>query len=108
MITLTENAIRKIEEFRASEPALLGKYFRLSLKPAGCSGYEYDLAFDEKKTDDIELAPNGIAVVLDPQSAKYLKSSTVDYKDELTGAGFKIANPNVKSTCGCGESNKFE
>jgi iron-sulfur cluster assembly accessory protein len=34
----------------------------------------------------------------------YLGDVTIDYVETLEGAGFKFNNPNVKSTCGCGQS----
>jgi len=43
-------------------------------------------------------------VILDPISADYLRGSTIDYSDALTGGGFKIANPNARHSCGCGKS----
>jgi iron-sulfur cluster assembly accessory protein len=41
---------------------------------------------------------------VDAESADYLRGSTLDYRDGLTGAGFHIENPNAARTCGCGTS----
>ncbi len=38
------------------------------------------------------------------ESAAFLAGITLDYADGLNESGFKILNPSVKSTCGCGES----
>jgi len=46
----------------------------------------------------------GVAVVVDPFSAKYIRGAVVDYSDSLTSGGFKIANPNARQSCGCGKS----
>ena len=43
-------------------------------------------------------------VFIDPKSLQYVEGSRVDYSDGLTGAGFKIVNPNEKNSCGCGTS----
>ena len=41
---------------------------------------------------------------IDKKSLFFLNGSELDYHDGLTGAGFKFKNPNVKGSCGCGES----
>jgi iron-sulfur cluster assembly accessory protein len=33
-----------------------------------------------------------------------LKGSEIDFVDELTGAEFRVRNPNARSSCGCGVS----
>jgi iron-sulfur cluster assembly accessory protein len=43
-------------------------------------------------------------VVIDEVSAGHLAGSIVDFSEALTGGGFKISNPNAKSSCGCGKS----
>lgn len=103
MVTLTENATRQIAALQR-EPGNHGKSLRIYVEPGGCSGMEYGIAFDEKKPDDAVIAQDGIEVVIDPMSANFLKGSVVDYMDSLQGSGFRIQNPNVHSTCGCGRS----
>lgn len=107
MITLTENATKKLKEILDIEPAAKGKSLRISLQKGGCSGYEYGFAFDDKKEGDSEVVADGARVLIDPDSAKFLVNSVIDYAEEATSAGFKIQNPNVKSSCGCGTSNSF-
>ena len=46
----------------------------------------------------------GVRVVVDEKSALYLVGTTLDYVDTVMESGFKIQNPNAKSTCGCGQS----
>lgn len=62
------------------------------------------MAFDDRKPDDQVIAQDGVEVVIDPMSANFLDGSVIDYMDNLEGSGFKIQNPNVHSTCGCGRS----
>jgi iron-sulfur cluster assembly accessory protein len=47
---------------------------------------------------------HGVAVLVDPFSAQYLRGAVVDFNDSLTGGGFKISNPNARQSCGCGKS----
>jgi iron-sulfur cluster assembly accessory protein len=53
---------------------------------------------------DQVLEINGVKIFIDMKSSLYLNGVTLDYNDGLMGAGFKIENPNARTTCGCGES----
>jgi iron-sulfur cluster assembly accessory protein len=103
MITLTENAARQIGALQQAQNAA-GKPLRVYVEAGGCSGMEYGMAFDERKPDDTVVQKDGVEVVIDPMSLNFLKGSVIDYVDSLQGSGFKINNPNVHSTCGCGRS----
>ena len=103
MITLTENATKHIKSLQAGQNAV-GKPLRVYVDAGGCSGMEYGMAFDEKKNEDEVISQDGVEVVIDPMSLNFLKGSEIDYMDSLQGSGFKIKNPNVHSTCGCGKS----
>ena len=54
--------------------------------------------------DDFTAEFEGVSVLTDPFSADFLRGCVIDFKDELTGGGFKISNPNAKQSCGCGKS----
>ncbi len=103
MITVTPKAAEQIKTMQR-EQSLAGKALRVYVDAGGCSGMEYGMAFDEKKPDDVIAVQDGVEVVVDPMSLNFLKGSTIDYMDSLQGTGFKINNPNVHSTCGCGRS----
>ena len=78
---------------------------RVSVKPGGCSGFNYDMFFDSEFADDDILRDyDGVKVVVDAASAELLTGSTLDFSDSLQGAGFHITNPNATRTCGCGNS----
>ena len=62
------------------------------------------LTFDERRNGDLVSAHDGVDVLVDPFSAKYIRGALVDFSDALTGGGFKISNPNAKQSCGCGKS----
>jgi iron-sulfur cluster insertion protein len=104
MITLTEKASEKVKEIASSE-GLEGQGLRLRVVGGGCSGFSYDLYFEDTPTDmDETFESNGIKLFCDPLSAQYLEGTEVDYVEGLHGSGFKFNNPNVKGTCGCGSS----
>ena len=104
MIQLTEKAAEKVREIRTTEKIEENLGLRLRVVGGGCSGFSYDLYFDEKQTTDKTFEIHGVNVVVDPMSLQYLIGTEIDYVDGLYGAGFKFGNPNVKSTCGCGSS----
>ncbi len=107
MINVTDAAVQKIE-------ALLSDYknrnkerdgLRMAVKGGGCSGFQYDLEFAEGSGElDHVFDIKGVKIIVDMKSSLYLNGVTLDYIDGLMGAGFKIENPNARTTCGCGES----
>ena len=103
MVTVTDNAARKIQELMAEETEV--SVLRIAIQGGGCSGFQYALGFDRGPQDgDNEIESNGVRVVIDPFSAPYLTGSEIDFVDALMGAGFAINNPNVQAACGCGSS----
>jgi iron-sulfur cluster assembly protein len=65
---------------------------------------QYGMSLDEAKDGDEVVEREGVKVIIDKESARYLGGSTIDYADGLSGAGFKIKNPNAVRSCGCGTS----
>lgn len=104
VVSLTQNAVSKIKSLTANDPQAAGKSLRIFLEAGGCSGYQYGFMYDDKKEGDQVISSDGIAVVIDPQSAQLLKGSVIDYKEDFGSEGFAIQNPNVKKSCGCGNS----
>jgi iron-sulfur cluster assembly accessory protein len=106
-ISITERAAKKYLDILAEEKKT-GWGMRFGEKAAGCSGFEFFLDFSEKpKQGDVLLESNGIQLHIHHKSLDRLMGSVIDYVDGLHGAGFKISNPNVKSSCGCGNSHGY-
>lgn len=103
VITVSEAANGKVKELLASE-GYEGYGLRVQVVGGGCSGMQYRLGFDEARPGDKTIEQDGLKVFVDLKSALYLTGATIDYVEGLMGAGFKINNPNAKSSCGCGES----
>ena len=101
-ITLSERAAKRIAQILQAEHAPL---MRVSVEGGGCSGFQYrfDLVQD-RAPDDLMIERDGARVVVDPISLGFLRGSEIDFVDELIGAQFKINNPNVSASCGCGTS----
>lgn len=103
-ISLTAGAAAKVAEIRTEEKIEESYALRVKVMGGGCSGFTYDLYFDQKQDTDQVFDSNGVQLVCDQMSMMYLMGTQIDYVEGLHGAGFKFNNPNTKSTCGCGSS----
>jgi iron-sulfur cluster assembly protein len=103
-VTLTENAAAKIKELLSSQEDASETALRVAVRGGGCSGFQYALAFDKRKEEDMVFERDGVNVVVDKTSMQFVFGSEVDYVDGLQGAGFAVNNPNVVAACGCGSS----
>lgn len=104
MITLTQNAITKLQDVLAEEnnPALK---LRVFVEGGGCSGMQYGFTMDEDQSDDdYDLEFSGIRVLIDSASGTYLQGAEIDWREDQYGASFSIKNPQAQTTCGCGSS----
>ncbi len=102
-ITLTESAAERVKNFLANRGKGVG--LRLGVKTSGCSGMAYVLEFaDEVEEGDVVYEDHGVKVIVNPKSLVYLDGTELDYTREGLNEGFKFNNPNVKDSCGCGES----
>ncbi len=102
-ITLTEKAAEHVRSFLANRGK--GEGLRLGVKTTGCSGMAYVLEFaDHIEAEDQVFESNGVKVIVDPKSMIYLAGTELDYAREGLNEGFQFNNPNVKDSCGCGES----
>lgn len=106
-ITITPRAARKYLSI-LEEDGKQGWGLRISLKMAGCSGFEYILDFSQKATENDEIFHSeGIEIHLEKALTQQLLGLEIDYIEALNSSGFKISNPNVKHTCGCGTSHSY-
>ena len=104
IISLTDKAASKVK-FLLKKEGKDGFGLRLGIMPGGCSSYMYEISFEKQaKKDDLIIEEKGVKIFINPQSISFMKGSTVDYLDTLSNSGFKINNPNVKTSCGCGHS----
>ena len=104
LVKLTPRAAEKVREIRAEEKIEEEHALRLKVIGGGCSGFGYDLFFDKPQDMDQAVESQGVKLVVDQMSLMYLAGTEIDYVESLQGSGFKFTNPNVKSTCGCGQS----
>jgi iron-sulfur cluster assembly protein len=105
MITITDKGAEKVNEYlqsQSAEVAMAG--LRVGVRGGGCSGFQYQLAFDEERPGDVVFESHGLRLLVDNESLPFVRGSEIDYEENLQGAGFKVNNPNVVAACGCGSS----
>ena len=105
MITITDTGAQKVHEFLEAQQADVSVAgLRVGVRGGGCSGFQYQLAFDEQRESDLVFESHGLKLLVDRESLQFVSGSTIDYEESLQGAGFKVNNPNVVAACGCGSS----
>ena len=108
MLTMTEKAADKVRSFADQMPEAKGKELRIFIQGGGCSGFQYGFTFDDHQEGAMVIESAGVKVLVDQMSAQYLSGATVDFVEDLRGAGFVVENPNAVRSCGCGHSFSVE
>jgi len=104
-IVFSDLSAQKVREFLDAQGTDgLEAGLRVGVRGGGCSGFQYQLAFDEERPGDVVFEDHGLKLLVDGQSLPYVDGSTIDYMESLQGAGFQVTNPNVVAACGCGSS----
>jgi len=102
-LTLTPAAVSQIKVLMKENPSMAG--LKIGVKTRGCSGLSYTLEYcNEKKKFDEEVVQDGVKVFIDSKAQLTLLGTEMDFVDNRLGSEFVFNNPNVKGTCGCGES----
>ncbi|MHB8632363.1 MAG: HesB/IscA family protein [Thermoplasmatota archaeon] len=103
-MSVSDLARQKLQDF-LGDRSLDQVGVRIGVQPGGCSGASYGMEFAEsKEPGELTLMANGVKLYIAPEHAALLNGVQIDFVDELMGGGFKIHNPNAKSSCGCGKS----
>lgn len=106
-ITVTARAASKFLGI-LDEEGKQGWGMRFAEVAAGCNGFEYALDYSEKaEADDQIFESSGVQIHVHKKMVPRLLGSVIDFVDGLRGSGFKITNPNVRSSCGCGTSHNY-
>ncbi|SFS43124.1 HesB/IscA family protein [Marininema halotolerans] len=109
MIELSEQAGLKVQDMLKDEEHPEKLYLRIGVQGGGCSGFTYEMGFDEeRKENDSLLELHGIRIVVSEKDAPLIRGLQIDYKESMMGGGFTIHNPNATATCGCGTSFRTE
>jgi iron-sulfur cluster assembly protein len=102
-ISLSAAAARHFAAQLAMRPGTVA--VRISVRPAGCSGYRYNVDHAEAiGAQDAVFESKGIRILVDRASLPYVQGTTLDVVQEGLSRRLRFDNPNATQTCGCGES----
>ena len=76
MITITDRGAEKVRDFLAAQDADLSSAgLRVAVRGGGCSGFQYQLAFDEQRDDDVVFEDHGLKLLCDRPSLSFVTGS---------------------------------
>lgn len=104
MISLTDSAATHLQQLLRDQKAAVGAGLRILVEKGGCAGWQYIMKVDQPTAQDQIYNHLGVSLIIDPESAIFLKDSKIDYIDTLNDSGFRVENPNAARNCGCGTS----
>ncbi len=106
-VILTPSAVKRVQ-FLIQKQGKSGLALRIGVKGGGCSGLSYTMTLDDKEsnpTKDFQFEQDGISILVDKRSARFLDGLQLDYTTaNLLEGGWKWTNPNAARSCGCGTS----
>ena len=105
-VKITESAAREFKKVIVEQQMPDTIALRVGVKGGGCSGFEYQLEFDDKVNEDADMLVemHGVRVAVDKKSALFLEGTEIDFHESLDKRGFVFNNPSATKSCGCGSS----
>jgi iron-sulfur cluster assembly accessory protein len=105
-VKITASAAREFKKVIVEQQMPDTIALRVGVKGGGCSGFEYQLEFDDKVNEDADLLVemHGVRVAVDKKSSLFLDGTEIDFHESLDKRGFVFNNPNATKSCGCGSS----
>ncbi len=103
-VSISETALTHLRNEIANRGNGIG--VRLSFKASGCSGYRYviDIVDAEQPGDVTFVIADDFCIFVAADCFNDIRGSRIDYVSKGLNKVIEIANPNVTSECGCGES----
>ncbi|XP_033858142.3 iron-sulfur cluster assembly 1 homolog, mitochondrial-like [Acipenser ruthenus] len=102
-LVLTPAAVNRIKQLLSDKPEFIG--LKIGVRSRGCNGLSYTIEYaKEKGKFEEEVKQDGVRVIIDQKAQLTLLGTEMDFMDSKLSSEFVFNNPNVKGTCGCGES----
>nr|CAI5820785.1 unnamed protein product [Callosobruchus analis] len=102
-LTLTPSAVNRIKNLLSDREECIG--LRIGVRQRGCNGLSYTLDYAKNKEKlDEEVVQDGVRVFIDKKAQLTLLGTEMDFVENKLSSEFVFNNPNIKGTCGCGES----
>ncbi|CAK1553551.1 unnamed protein product [Leptosia nina] len=104
-LILTQSAVAKVKEIMAKEDAKGSIGLKVGVRQRGCNGLSYTLDYAKEKGKlDEEVKQDGVTIIIDKKAQLTLLGTEMDFVEDKLSSEFVFNNPNIKGTCGCGES----
>ncbi|CAL8297688.1 iron-sulfur cluster assembly 1 homolog, mitochondrial [Gadus morhua] len=102
-LTLTPAAVNQVRMLLQDKPEYIG--LKVGVRTRGCNGLTYTLDYTKEKNQaDEEVLQDGVRVFIEKKAQLTLLGTEMDFVDSKLSTEFVFNNPNIKGTCGCGES----
>ncbi|ETN63311.1 hypothetical protein AND_004984 [Anopheles darlingi] len=102
-LSLTPAAVNRIKQLLDGKSEYIG--LKVGVRQRGCNGLSYTLDYASVKDKmDEEVVQDGVKVLIDKKAQLSLLGTEMDFVQTDLSAEFVFNNPNIKGTCGCGES----
>ncbi|KAM9699357.1 iron-sulfur cluster assembly 1 homolog, mitochondrial-like [Dama dama] len=99
----TPSAINNVKQLLKDKPEHVG--VKVGVRTRGYNGLSYTLEYTKTKGDsDEEVIQDGVRVFIGKKAQLTLLGTEMDYVEDKLSSELVFNNPNIKGTCGCGES----
>lgn len=100
---MTPAAVNQVKKILGENPGTIG--LKIGVKTRGCNGLTYTMEYAKEKAKfDEEVLQDGVKILIDSKAQLTLLGTEMDYQTDKLASEFIFNNPNIKGTCGCGES----
>ncbi|CAH8463108.1 unnamed protein product [Schistosoma mattheei] len=103
-LILTKSAVARALQLLQMNPKATG--LRIGVRTRGCNGLSYtlDFCFEGRQPGDEVVEQDNVRIFIDRRAQLTLLGTEMDYQQDVLSSQFVFNNPNIKGTCGCGES----